>query len=377
MRIRIFDRYIWGQVFSSTLTGVLVLTGVMVLGSVYQKLDQLLGDTKVPITVVLKFIGLTIPYSLIFTLPCAFLTGILLVFGRMSADNEMVSLRMTGQPMWRICMPIFIMAALLCSVCLYVNLSLAPMAKNSVKHMFYDIATSDPINLFPEGRVLDKMPGYRIYTQHHKSHDTLENLQIIKLDGNRAVQFIRARTAKIERKPGELDFTLRLKDANQEMPVVAESGAVENVRSPAMGETELPFPLSDLKNKIERVNAGMKSTSDLMAESSTGIDSATKEDVGRKGKSVARTEVSKRFSFSFACLAFCLVGIPLGITAQRRETTIGFILSLATAISYFVLIMVADMWNEKPSVFPHLLMWIPNVLFLGIGARLFLKLSRK
>jgi len=108
MRIRIFDRYIWGQVFSSTLTGVLVLTGVMVLGSVYQKLDQLLGDTKVPIWVVLKFIALTVPYSLIFTLPCAFLTGILLVFGRMSADNEMVSLRMTGQPMWRICMPIFL-----------------------------------------------------------------------------------------------------------------------------------------------------------------------------------------------------------------------------------------------------------------------------
>jgi len=70
--------------------------------------------------------------------------------------------------------------------------------------MFYDIATSDPINLFPEGRVLDKLPGYRIYTKRHKNHDTLENLQIIKLEGNRAVQFIRARTAKIERKPGPI-----------------------------------------------------------------------------------------------------------------------------------------------------------------------------
>ena len=100
MIFRIFDRYIGRQVASATLTGVLVLSGVMVLGNIYKKLDQLLGDTQFPISVVAKFIALVIPFSLIFTIPCAFLTGILLVFGRMSADNEMVSLRMTGTPMF-------------------------------------------------------------------------------------------------------------------------------------------------------------------------------------------------------------------------------------------------------------------------------------
>jgi len=38
-----FDRYIWKQVFSATLTGVMVLSGVMVLGNVSEKLDQLLA----------------------------------------------------------------------------------------------------------------------------------------------------------------------------------------------------------------------------------------------------------------------------------------------------------------------------------------------
>jgi lipopolysaccharide export system permease protein len=92
---------------------------------------------------------------------------------------------------------------------------------------------------------------------------------------------------------------------------------------------------------------------------------------------VALTEVSKRYSFSLACITFALIGIPLGITAQRRETTAGFVLSLVTALAYYFFILLADMFNEKPSVYPHLLMWLPNILFLGIGGWMFLKLSRK
>ena len=44
MTPRIFDRYLGRQVLSSTLMGILLLSGVMVLGNVYKKLDELLGD---------------------------------------------------------------------------------------------------------------------------------------------------------------------------------------------------------------------------------------------------------------------------------------------------------------------------------------------
>jgi lipopolysaccharide export LptBFGC system permease protein LptF len=109
MFLRIFDRYLGRQVGSATLIGVALLSGVMVLGNVYKKLDELLGNTELPLSViVLEFVTLVIPFSLIFTIPWAFLTAILLVFGRLSADNELVSLRMTGMSMKRICAPVFV-----------------------------------------------------------------------------------------------------------------------------------------------------------------------------------------------------------------------------------------------------------------------------
>ncbi|MDB6140429.1 MAG: Lipopolysaccharide export system permease protein [Verrucomicrobiaceae bacterium] len=376
--LRIFDRYIWGQVWSGMFTGVMVLSGVMVLGNVYKKMDQLLGDTKLPVWFVLKFMGLVIPYSLVFTIPWAFLTSILLVYGRMSADNEMVSIRMTGQPMWRICAPVFAMAVLLCGVCFYVNVDLAPSSKNQMKRLFYDVATDNPITLFQEGRVLDKMPGFRIYTgKQKKGTNELENLQLIQLDGNTEKQFIRAKTAKLVRTPGKLDFDLELHDATLEQVIVAPEGNVEKVNSAQLGETAITFPLSDLKGKTERINASMKDTSALWAEVKSSVDSVTNEPMNKKQRSVSLTELNKRYSFSLACLTFALVGIPLGITAQRRETTIGFVLSLVTAVVYLVFIFFADGQNDKPSIYPHLLMWLPNLVFLSIGGTLFYRLSKR
>ena len=82
-----------------------------------------------------------------------------------------------------------------------------------------------------------------------------------------------------------------------------------------------------------------------------------------------------RYSFSLAAIVFTLVGIPLGVTAQRRETSVGFALSLVVAVSYMFFIIFARSLSEKPSMYPHLLMWVPNIIFLAVGGRLFYKLS--
>ena len=72
-----------------------------------------------------------------------------------------------------------------------------------------------------------------------------------------------------------------------------------------------------------------------------------------------------------------LVGIPLGVTAQRRETSTGFALSLITATVYIAFIIFGDTLNDNPKAMPHLIMWLPNVLFLSIGGWLFCRLSRR
>jgi len=378
MPFRIFDRYLARQIGMATLIGVALLSGVMVLGNVYKKLDELLGNTELPLSVILEFVTLVIPFSLIFTIPWAFLTAILLVFGRLSADNELVSLRMTGMSMKRICAPIFVLALLLSGLCLWVNVSLAPASKDRMKRLFYEVAVQNPETLFQEGQVLERVPGYRIYTgkRHEKE---LGDLHIIKLDnGASAGSYIRAKSGLIETMPGKLDFNILLKDASIEHLQAANADGTPVAPKPlGLAEFPIEFPLSEMQKDAVRVNASMKSTSALAEEVRTWKDTFTGEPLTPVTRSLSLTELSKRYSFSLACFTFALVGIPLGVTAQRRETSSGFALSLITATVYIVFIILADTLNDKPAAMPHLIMWLPNVIFLGIGGWLFYKLSRK
>lgn len=383
---RIFDRYLARQIGMATLMGVALLSGVMVLGNLYKQMDELLGNTTLPAGVLAEFVALVIPFSLIFTIPWALLTAILLVFGRLSADNELVSLRMTGMSMTRICAPVFLLAIALSALCLYVNVSLAPTAKDRMKRLFYNVAIKNPETLFQDGQVLDRMPGFRIYTSKRDGKN-LTDLHIIQVTGRNVDTYIRAKSAVIETQKDSLDFTMLLKDVNFENLKGKDNGQPPQQQAPASaGDSPAPwafkflplrFPLSDMQKEVVRVNASMKSSSALAEEVSSWKDSMTGEALTPVQRSLSLTELSKRYSFSMACFTFALVGIPLGVTAQRRETSSGFALSLATATVYLVFIILADTLNDKPAAMPHLIMWVPNVLFLGLGGWLFYKLSRK
>ena len=58
-----------------------------------------------------------------------------------------------------------------------------------------------------------------------------------------------------------------------------------------------------------------------------------------------------------------LIGIPLAITAQRKETSVGIALSLVVAFSYFIIIVLTDNVKHKPNLHPEFLIWLPN--FIG------------
>ncbi|MBX7211208.1 MAG: LptF/LptG family permease [Verrucomicrobiaceae bacterium] len=376
MFTRIFDRYIGRQIYSGTLNGFIVLSAVFVLGTIFKKLDQILGDTELPATLVIHFIGLVIPSTLVFTIPGAFLTAILLSFGRMSADNELVSIRMSGTSMPRICLPVFLIAFMLSALCFWVNTEVTPDAKNKIKRLFRDVTLDNPASLFQPGKVLEKFPGFRIYTGKREDNE-MRDLTIIELEGSRSKRVIRAKKATLVTTPGVLDFVLELKDAVIEVPKTTPGVGVENIDFIRFKETQITFPLSRLKEKTERVKADMKSTPSLWEELRTGVSTVNGTALDKRELSLSRTELSKRYSLSLVCMTFVLVGIPLGITAQRRETSVGFLISLVVAVSYYAFVILAEQMSDNPAANPHVLMWLPNIIFMSIGGWLFFKLTRK
>ena len=76
-----------------------------------------------------------------------------------------------------------------------------------------------------------------------------------------------------------------------------------------------------------------------------------------------------------ACLSFAMIGIPLGISARRRETSNGLLISLFVAAAYFGLLIFAQQIEDAPLPLILSILWLPNVLCFIIGIWLFRRAS--
>ncbi len=377
--MRILDRYIGSAVLVTSMFAIGVLSLVLVLGNVFKRLLDLLVNHDVPLDFILSFIAYVLPFSLSFTIPWGFLTAVLLVFGKLSAENELTAMRALGIGIPRIALPVIGLAVLFSLICLYINVEVAPRAHEKMRIAIYEMATSNPIALFGSDQVIEEFPGRKIYVGSKNGQD-LNNIFVYEVDErNTPRRVIFAHRGRIEADSGgktasseNMEIRMRLFDARFEQADEETPRLMSQLRHGiTMQEGVLSISLKELHEKNQK-RRGLSSMTleELNARLDRGGNKAEVE-------SATRTEVNKRFSFSLACFAFALIAVPFGITAQRRETSIGFAFSLAIAFVYFLFIIVADTFRDKPGMYPDLLVWTPNILFIGLGLFLFWRLSRR
>lgn len=405
--VRILDFYIARQILMSTFIAVAVLSVILVLGQVFKVMLELLVKDMLPLEKIPGLVWNMFAYSLSFTVPWGILTAVLLVFGRMSADNELTSMRMAGMSLFRICLPVLLVAAGLSLLCFYVNVKVAPDAYKSLKTQKYSLAIEDPVKLFEPKQILDTIPGYMMYCDG-KEGNHLKNFIAFSLSDSEPPEptmFMMAKDVEVVPHKEQKMIDMILKDmtaisheyqefVDPENPTIKRRGALE-LKAPAQTDHS-PLPV-DLKKFWEKANRPRVDGMELHELRDLYEDTALAENA-KEGpaeqvmraylegmsaservslRSEALTEYNSRYSFSFACLTLTLVGICFGITAQRRETSAGFILSLAVGILYFAFIMLGNLWKDKPQYYPQYWVWFPNVIFGGIGMFLFWKHQRR
>lgn len=371
--MRILDRYITQQVVTTALFAVGVLSLVLVLGNVFKQLLDLLVNHDVPIQFILTFIAYIIPFSLTFTIPWGFLTAVLLIFGRLSAENELIALRSNGISVPRVCVPVFVVALICVGICFWINVDVAPKAQEQMKAALYNIATSNPIAMFGSDTTIDQFPGKLIYVEK-KQGTQLQNILMYELnDRGELMMVVHAKSGElIPDIEGKQQIVLHLTDSQYEQRDSTSPGNVQLIRyGITAAENDLAISLQELyeKNKKKRGPSQMTLTELLKRQVDSSLDAGQ--------VSALRTETNKRFSFSLASFAFCLIAVPLAITAHRKETSIGFLFSLIVAFVYFFFIVMVDTVRSNPKFHPELLIWMPNIIFISLGAFLFYRMSRR
>ena len=94
--MKILRSYLLKEFTTPLIMTICVLTFIMILVGNLQKIADLVINKGVDIFSVLKLLLFMAPYIITYALPISVLIAVLLAFGRLSSDNEIIAIRSSG-----------------------------------------------------------------------------------------------------------------------------------------------------------------------------------------------------------------------------------------------------------------------------------------
>jgi lipopolysaccharide export system permease protein len=298
------------------------------------------------------------------TLPLAGLVSALLVFGRLSADSELSAMKSCGVNLWRI-MSTPILAGVLVSVfCLYLNNQVSPRTHEMRRHLSSSLGVGVGLKLLEPGRFIQEFPNMTFWFSRRQG-DWLSEVLILDKSRAGANREIRADKARVTTRGEDIVLDLhgvRVDPFSDERPGPATADRMTHVIPGALR-------LRTYTRGIEDYDLGEMAGRLTDATADPSVPKAERGTMRRR----MFAELNRRFALASAAFCFVLVGIPLGIRAHRRESTIGVAIGLIIAVLYYVFVIAADSVARGSGLFGLLLAWVPAVLCLTLSGVLVLR----
>ncbi|HEY1787003.1 MAG TPA: LptF/LptG family permease [Verrucomicrobiae bacterium] len=379
--LKTLHKYLTTQVLASLILTVAVFTFVLLLGNVLREILMLLIAGHARFSLVAEAIVLLIPFVWVFALPMGLLTSTLLVFGRFSADQELTAARASGISLISLIMPILLLSLFCCVLSAWFSMDLGPRSRVQYLGMKSELLENLAKVQLPEGRFISISTNYIFYAQKNDG-GKLEDVMAICLDRH---MYIEAPQCDTYFDKTNQQLVLNLLQAR----IVTTPTNGDDVIS-SVGNWPLPVSLKAMKNQNSKTSPSDMTFIELLNEMhelqqrlpDTVSTNQTKADLEQARKlpeqliEQRRVIMQRQLAFAFAPFGFALLGIPLGIRVQRRETNIGVAIALALVIVYYGFVTLGGQLASRPECYPHLIVWIPNLLFQAIGAALLWRANR-
>src|SRR5215212_5523390 len=128
--MRTLDRYIIRGILIPFFIALVVLTFVLIVPFIIDLSEQLIAKGVAWPTVIRLMVTL-LPATLGLTIPMALLVGVLVAFGRLSTDREIVVMMACGVSPYRMLRPVLLLAVIAAAVNLWVMVEAIPDANQT------------------------------------------------------------------------------------------------------------------------------------------------------------------------------------------------------------------------------------------------------
>jgi len=351
------------EFFAAFFLSFIILVLVMTLGN-SMRFVELIITKGVPGTIILQLLVYTLPYLLPYIIPISIMAGLLLSLGRLSSDNEIIAIRVSGMQMTKIITPFIIVGIIFSLISIIINNRLIPYAHFKFREVMYKIGQENPTATLEAG-TFNYFGKYIIFVYNIEGQE-FRHIRIYEpQEEGKPPRTIIAKRGEFISIPEENMLKLKLIDGtfdeiNPNNPnTYYKVNFQKNYKTIMMDEGQGKKTLS---KKAKDMTFG-----ELKEE----IKQLRKQQINEDPVS---TELHSKIALSFSNLVFFLLGVPLGIVTHRREKSANIALAIIIVGIYFILSLAVKGLCIEGNLAPSSGVWIPNIIFALIGIFLTIKL---
>lgn len=357
-------RYLSKEVLSAFSLGLLIFTGVLLMGRMLRLTDMVVSK-GVPLSDVVRMIIYLLPNFAIITIPMSLLLAVILTFSRLSGDSEIVAIKASGISLYRLLPPVLVISLAAYILTALTAIYALPTGNTAFKKLLYS-AVQGRLSLNLKEHVFNtSIPGLLLYIDKNGGNSGVLSGVMIQDERNpKEVSTIFAKTGSFDMNEQSRKIHLHLTDG-----AIHQSRPQGVYRLLGFNEYDLEIDLSKTAPGFERNELDMSLTEIRQNLKKGGFSKKLMTDMG--------LEVHRRFALPFACFIFAVVAVPLGIQNRRSGKAAGFSLGIVTLLFFYIFQSIGRTFGEKELLSPALAEWLPNLVFLGAGVYLFVKAARE
>ena len=358
--MRIIDRYVIREVLLPFCIGLLVFTFMLIIPYLIQYAETFIAK-GVPTLVVLQVMATLLPMALGLTIPMSLLLGLLVAFGRLSADREFVAMQSCGVSLLRLMRPVALMSLIAWAATSYVLIEAIPNANQAYREITYNIVAERAEGEVRPRVFFEDFPDLVIYVREIPTTGGWNEVFMADNRPGKAPSVYLAKHGRVllDRQKRTVEMVLEQGSRHtadpagkyevfsfNQMLISLDPESVFPRAGPAKGAREMS--IAELRQRAaELERQGIYPHTELF-------------------------EIQKKFSIPLACLVFGLIGLGLGASNRRDGKLASFVVGIVVIFVYYVLLWLGQSLVRGHIVPPWVAAWLPNIVLGALGGMLFL-----
>ncbi len=355
MKLATIHRYVAKEVMTPFLLALFILTFVLLMFQIL-KITQMVVTYGVDLLDVAKALAYILPPFLVFTIPMAFLLGVILAIGRLSSESELVAMKASGIGLHQLLPPVMIIAVVASLASAFLSLKADPWGKQRFKTMLLEVGRKNATLGLKEKVFNDQFKDFMIFVDEiEPKTQALKGIFISDETNPELPNIIIADEGRL----------LPVED-EMKLIILLNSGAIHRTLSDTTSYEYASFKQYEFVLDFGKMLADSDMEKSYLEMSQSELSSHIKElKSGDDDYEMRRAwvEYHRRLSFPCACLIFGILGLALGVVPPRSGRGQGFTFALGAICVYYLLFRVGENFGWKNVLHPALAMWMPNIIF--------------